>query len=155
MTARPYGTWPSPITAELIVSRSVSIGDLCVGTDALWWSEGRPDEGGRVQLVRQRASGGPVDVLPEGFAARTRVHEYGGGAWTFRRSTSNYNMITPFDYNDIRIALGAEFLPTTRTGVTGNFEVGYVFYRQLFYVDGPPQIVDLPSTIMFRLGLGY
>jgi hypothetical protein len=81
--------------------------------------------------------------------------EYGGGAWTFRRSTSNYNMITPFDYNDIRITLGTEFLPLTQTGISGNFEVGYVFYRQLFYVDGPPQIVDLPQTIMFRLGLAY
>ena len=81
--------------------------------------------------------------------------EYGGGAWTFRRSTSNYNMITPFDYNDIRIALGTEFVPLKQTGLSGNFEVGYVFYRQLFYVDGPPQIVDLPDTIMFRLGLAY
>jgi len=81
--------------------------------------------------------------------------EYGGGAWTFRRSTSRYNQITPFDYNDIRIALGAEFVPNTQTGLAGNFEVGYVFYRQLFYVDGPPQIVDLPDTIMFRFGLAY
>jgi hypothetical protein len=46
-------------------------------------------------------------------------------------------------------------LPLTQTGISGNFEVGYVFYRQLFYVDGPPQIVDLPQTIMFRLGLAY
>ena len=81
--------------------------------------------------------------------------EYGGGAWTFRRSTSEYNMITGFDYNDIRIALGTEWVPTTRTGLAGNFEVGYVFYRQLFYVEGPPQIQDLPETIMFRFGLAY
>ena len=84
--------------------------------------------------------------------------EYGGGAWTFRRSTSLYNMITGFDYNDIRIALGAEWVPrgpTGPSGIAGNFEVGYVFYRQLFYVEGPPQIQDLPDTIMFRLGLAY
>jgi hypothetical protein len=81
--------------------------------------------------------------------------EYGGGAWTFRRSTSLYNMITGFDYNDIRIALGTEWVPKGPTGLAGNFEVGYVFYRQLFYVDGPPQIQDLPDTIMFRLGLAY
>jgi hypothetical protein len=81
--------------------------------------------------------------------------EYGGGAWTFRRSTSLYNMITGFDYNDIRIALGTEWVPKGQTGLAGNFEVGYVFYRQLFYVDGPPQIQDLPDTIMFRLGLAY
>lgn len=78
--------------------------------------------------------------------------EYGGGAWTFRRNTGQ---ISPFDYNDIRIALGTEFVPSTPTGLAGNFEVGYVFYRQLFYVDGPPQIQDLPDTIMFRFGLAY
>jgi hypothetical protein len=81
--------------------------------------------------------------------------EYGGGAWTFRRNTPLYNMITGFDYNDIRIALGTEWVPLARTGFAGNFEVGYVFYRQLFYVEGPPQIQDLPDTIMFRLGLAY
>jgi hypothetical protein len=81
--------------------------------------------------------------------------EYGGGAWTFRRNTPAYNGISPFDYNDIRVALGTEFVPNATTGLSGNFEVGYVFYRQLFYVDGPPQYQDLPSTIMFRLGLAY
>ena len=81
VTAQRYGTWPSPITADLIISKSVSIGDLGIGTRGLWWSEGRPEEGGRVQLVRQPANATHVDVLPDGFAARTRVHEYGGGAW--------------------------------------------------------------------------
>ena len=78
--------------------------------------------------------------------------EYGGGAWTFRRSTGQ---ISPFDYNDIRITLGGELVPKTPQGLSGTFEVGYVFYRQLFYVDGPPQIQDLPDSWMLRLGLAY
>ena len=81
--------------------------------------------------------------------------EYGGGAWTFRHSDSLGDGITPFDYNDIRVTLGAEMIPQTQTGLAGHFEVGYVFYRQLFYVNGPPQIVDLDSTLMLRLGLAY
>ena len=81
--------------------------------------------------------------------------EYGGGAWTFRRNTPQYQGISPFDYNDIRVSLGAEAAPNTRTGLAGNFEVGYVFARELFYVTGPPQRQSLPSTIMFRLGLAY
>jgi len=81
--------------------------------------------------------------------------EYGGGAWTFRRDTSRYQQITPFDYNDIRVTLGTEWVPLTPTGFAGNFEIGYVFYRQLYYVDGPPQYVDLNDTFMFRLGLAY
>ncbi len=78
--------------------------------------------------------------------------EYGGGAWTFRRSTGQ---ISPFDYNDIRITLGGELVPRTPQGLSGTFEVGYVFYRQLFYVDGPPQIQNLPDSWMLRLGLAY
>lgn len=81
MTTRPYGSWSSPITAESIVAGSVSIGEVAVGAAGLWWSEGRPAEGGRVQLVRVTAAGSPIDVLPDGFGARTRVHEYGGGSW--------------------------------------------------------------------------
>ena len=34
-----------------------------------------------MQLVRQLADGSRHGVLPDGFGARTRVHEYGGGAW--------------------------------------------------------------------------
>ena len=81
MTTAPFGSWSSPITADLIVSKSVSIGEVAVGGVDVWWSEARPEEGGRVQLVRHRPGGDAVDVLPEGFGARTRVHEYGGGAW--------------------------------------------------------------------------
>jgi dipeptidyl aminopeptidase/acylaminoacyl peptidase len=78
---RPYGSWASPITSDLLVASSVSLGEVHVGWDDVWWAEQRPEEGGRVQLVRHRLPDQPVDVLPEGFSARTLVHEYGGGAW--------------------------------------------------------------------------
>ena len=50
------------------------------------WGEGRPGEGGRIQLVRrvegEHADRGTVtDLLPADANARTGVHEYGGGAW--------------------------------------------------------------------------
>ena len=50
---------------------------------------------------------------------------------------------------------GGELVPKTPQGLTGHLELGYVFYRQLFFVDGPPQIQDLDDTWMIRLGLGY
>ena len=88
--------------------------------------------------------------------------EYGGGRWTFRTVNNNgtNGLIQNFDYNDIRISLGTEWTPLATTGFSGNFEIGYAFYRQLFYVNGLgpqgfQQINDLPSTIMFRLGLAY
>lgn len=81
----PYGAWASPITAETVISAAVGLSEVRVDRadgGAVWWSEGRPEEGGRVQIVREG-----VDVLPEGFAARTRVHEYGGGAWSVHAGT--------------------------------------------------------------------
>ena len=77
----PFGEWPSPITPELVVAASVSLGEVQVVGPDVYWSELRPDQGGRVQVVRRREDGSTEDLLPEGFSARTRVHEYGGGAW--------------------------------------------------------------------------
>ena len=47
----------------------------------MWWAETRPTEGGRTVVVRRDAAGAVSDVLPAGWNARTRVHEYGGTAW--------------------------------------------------------------------------
>jgi dipeptidyl aminopeptidase/acylaminoacyl peptidase len=77
----PYGAWPSPFSAALVVRGSVSLGEVAVGEQDVWWSELRPSEQGRVALVRRTPGGRIEDVLPDGFSARTRVHEYGGGAW--------------------------------------------------------------------------
>ena len=75
----PYGTWPSPITAGMIADTTISLSSVLVDGGDIYWLEGRPSEGGRVVLVRW-TDAGPVDVLPQGYSARTRVHEYGGGA---------------------------------------------------------------------------
>jgi dipeptidyl aminopeptidase/acylaminoacyl peptidase len=91
-TVAPYGAWPSPITPELIVQAAVGLSEVWVEDPAdpaspVWWSESRPEEAGRVQLVERASDGTLRDVLPLGFAARTRVHEYGGGAWWLHGST--------------------------------------------------------------------
>jgi dipeptidyl aminopeptidase/acylaminoacyl peptidase len=77
----PYGSWPTPITSELVVQAAAGLGGVALDGDDVWWSEARPQEGGRTQLVRWRADTGPVDMLPRGANARTAAHEYGGGAW--------------------------------------------------------------------------
>jgi len=78
---RPFGSWPSPITADLVVAGSVGLSDVRAGGDDVWWAELRPDDGGRVVIVRHTPGGERIDLLPPGYSARTRVHEYGGGAW--------------------------------------------------------------------------
>jgi dipeptidyl aminopeptidase/acylaminoacyl peptidase len=67
-----------------VVADAVRLGELAVDGGAVVWAEGRPSEGGRTQLVRHGPDGISVDLLPEGFNARTAVHEYGGGAWWVR-----------------------------------------------------------------------
>jgi dipeptidyl aminopeptidase/acylaminoacyl peptidase len=57
-------------------------GNPRVDGDTLYWLEARPAEGGRFVVVRQGPAGGPRDLTPPGFNVRSRVHEYGGGAYT-------------------------------------------------------------------------
>jgi dipeptidyl aminopeptidase/acylaminoacyl peptidase len=79
-TVAPYGSWKSPITAELIARGAVRLEEPEVTASGVYWLEQRPAEGGRYVICR--SSGGEVsDVTPAGFNVRTRVHEYGGGAY--------------------------------------------------------------------------
>ncbi len=84
-TTAGFGSWPSPITASLVAAGGVGLGGPAARQSAdgheIWWSELRPTEGGRVVLVRADSNGGPSDMLAAPMSARTRVHEYGGGAW--------------------------------------------------------------------------
>src|SRR5215216_7039717 len=79
----PYGSWTSPITAERIARGSVRLAEPELADGAVWWVESRPSENGRQVIVRAELDGsGRRDVFGEGFSARTRVHEYGGGVFT-------------------------------------------------------------------------
>ncbi|MGH7762936.1 MAG: prolyl oligopeptidase family serine peptidase [Candidatus Dormibacteraceae bacterium] len=84
MTARqvaPYGSWASPITADLLLKGTANMRNQMLRWDGddLYWSELRSHEGGRIVVCRRGADGTLSDVTPQGFNARTRVHEYGGG----------------------------------------------------------------------------
>ena len=80
----PYGSWPTPLTAEVVLASATGLGGIAVDGADLVWSESRPEEGGRIQLVRRSAGGETTELLPDGFSARSRVHEYGGAAWWTR-----------------------------------------------------------------------
>ncbi|AFY37068.1 WD40-like beta Propeller containing protein [[Leptolyngbya] sp. PCC 7376] len=76
-----YGSWRSPITSDLIVSSSIGLRTVAWAGETLYWLEGRPQEKGRSVLVRLNTDGSEQDITPAGFNVRTRVHEYGGGAF--------------------------------------------------------------------------
>lgn len=78
---RPYGSWTSPLTAAEIASGAVGLSEIRLDGDAIYWLEMRPAEGGRSVMVRHRPDGTVEDAIPEGYNARTRVHEYGGGSY--------------------------------------------------------------------------
>lgn len=78
-TVAPYGAWKSPITSDLIVAGTVRLGQIRLADADVYWTEGRPTEGGRNVIVRCTPDGRTTDLTPAPFNARTRVHEYGGG----------------------------------------------------------------------------
>jgi len=77
----PYGSWKSPITSDLIVSKSIRIAEITLDGGDTYWIESRPSQGGRCVVVRRSPDGSTADVTPAPFNARTRVHEYGGGSF--------------------------------------------------------------------------
>ena len=80
-TNAPYGSWPSPISASMLTGSAVALADVVVDGRDIYWSESRPQEGGRTAIVRRDAWGEITDVVPEGFNSRSRVHEYGGASY--------------------------------------------------------------------------
>ena len=77
----PYGTWTSPISAQLVAGQSLRLDQVQAVGETVFWSELRPAEGARNVVVSQAPGAQPVDAFPEPYSARSRVHEYGGGAY--------------------------------------------------------------------------
>ena len=77
----PYGAWPSPISARSVAEGARRIDDLAAAGDNVCWLERRPEEGGRNVLVCLDPDGSTRTLTPDGFDVRSRVHEYGGGAF--------------------------------------------------------------------------
>jgi dipeptidyl aminopeptidase/acylaminoacyl peptidase len=77
----PYGSWKSPITSDLIVSATIELGQIVPDGEDVYWVEQRPTESGRNVVVQRTPDGCMIDRTPVPFSVRTRVHEYGGGAF--------------------------------------------------------------------------
>jgi dipeptidyl aminopeptidase/acylaminoacyl peptidase len=77
----PYGSWTSPVTADLIAAASVGLGQLACDGGHIYCAVLRPAEGGRTVIERYAPDGTRTDMTPAPFSVRSRVHEYGGGAF--------------------------------------------------------------------------
>ncbi len=41
-TVAPHGSWKSPITTDLLTSAGISLGQIEVSSEGIYWLEGRP-----------------------------------------------------------------------------------------------------------------
>jgi dipeptidyl aminopeptidase/acylaminoacyl peptidase len=105
-----YGSWKSPITTDTIVADSLGLGQVVLDGTDIYWSETRPLERGRNAIVRWRA-GEIAEVLPAPFSARSRAHEYGGGAFTVAAGVLYF--CNDADQRVYRVAPGAAPVPIT------------------------------------------
>lgn len=108
---QPYGTWSSPFHAADIATSAPRIDGAKFVVDEIWWGESVPAEGGRVTV---RSSSGEV-VLPGPWSARSRVHEYGGGAWTADADGTLF-FVGAKDQRVYRLQPGREPQPLTPAG---------------------------------------
>jgi hypothetical protein len=94
----PYGSWKSPITADLIVREAVGLSQPVLDGQDTYWNEMRPSDDGRNVIVRCDPSGTKRDAIPAPFNARTRVHEYGGGSFVVHQGSVYFS-----NFSDQRI----------------------------------------------------
>ena len=98
------GFWPSPLSSEIVSRGALRYSDLATSTLGTWWIESRPHENGRcviclAPLEKFKFPIKVMDITPDNYSARTRVHEYGGGAfWVFENNVYFSNQTDNYIY---------------------------------------------------------
>jgi dipeptidyl aminopeptidase/acylaminoacyl peptidase len=77
----PFGTWRSAVTAEHVAAGVRPVSAPRVASGRLLWLQSLPEERGRSAVVAAGPDGVARVLTPAPFNVRTRVHEYGGGAY--------------------------------------------------------------------------
>jgi dipeptidyl aminopeptidase/acylaminoacyl peptidase len=119
-----YGSWKSPITAELYASSFIGVDEPLLDSDQIYWKEARPKEGGRYVIVREGTDGAISEITPKDFNVRTTVHEYGGGDYVVHKGKVYFS-----NFKDQRLYVqesGGQPSPITPEGVDIRFADGVV-----------------------------
>jgi hypothetical protein len=77
-TIAPYGSWKSPITPDVVVAKSITLGGVAISGDDVYWVESRPEAEGRNAIVHCSPDKALTDAIRRPYSAHTMVHEYGG-----------------------------------------------------------------------------
>ncbi len=109
----PYGAWTSPISARGVAEGARRIDDIAAAGDCVCWIERRPDEGGRNVLVCRRPNGATETLTPAGYDVRSRVHEYGGGAFCLLAAAPAAHAFVNFQDQRVYLAGAGPPIPLT------------------------------------------
>ena len=107
---RPFGTWPSVISAEIVASAAPKLSCIQSHQDQLFWVESRPQESGRNVIVSQDKKGITRDILPAPYSHASRVHEYGGMAYALSEDTLYF--VNAVDQCIYKLAIDGSQFPT-------------------------------------------
>jgi len=115
----PYGSWPSSITARSVVQGVVGFAELSLDGDTAYWIENRPEEAGRATLVARSSDGSRRELTPAPCNVRSRVHEYGGGAYCV--SAGRAFFVDAADQNVHEVSAAGGIRRLTNTPATERF----------------------------------
>lgn len=85
-----FSDWEPLITPEDVFLDLVGLSGLNTFDNELYWLETRPSEGGRNVLVKANSDGKHIDITLRNYYLRSRIHEYGGIAYTINNKTAYY-----------------------------------------------------------------
>ena len=118
-TAKPYGSWPSTLSAELITRAAPGLNFLQSHGERLFWVESRPWEAGRSVIMCREGDGSTRDLLPAPFSHQSRVHEYGGMAYAM--DDSHLYFVNAADQRIYQLALAQDKQPVAITAAGSRF----------------------------------
>jgi dipeptidyl aminopeptidase/acylaminoacyl peptidase len=142
----PYGSWESPITAELIAASAVTLADTAVDGDDVYWLEGRPAEAGRYVIVRRTPDGKTADVTPAGYNVRTTVHEYGGGSFLVHNGVVYFSNFA--DQRVYRQPIGSGPRPLTPEGPMRYADYSFDPHRNRLLCVREDHTIDTPDRVV-------
>lgn len=82
MITSGYGSWRSPVSPADLTAAALRLGPGIIDNGVRYWTEGHPEDGGRVSLWRQFPGTPATQFTDPDVNIRTAVNEYGGGDWT-------------------------------------------------------------------------
>lgn len=92
----------------------VSLSGLSTDGHHLYWLEGRPEEGGRTTLM-VLIDDVARELTPAPFNVRSRVHEYGGGAYVVQDGVAWFVNFADQNIYQVQVELGGEVRQITDT----------------------------------------